>query len=45
MPVKQEEEEEGEMGMTFLLIIAGASKQHKRMLQVFHGNIKALGYF
>ena len=32
--------------MPFLLIIAGASKQHKRMPQkVFHANIKALGYF
>ena len=32
--------------MPFLLIIAGASKQHNRMPQkVFHANIKALGYF
>ena len=32
--------------MPFLLIIAGASKQHKRMPQkVFHANIKAIGYF
>ena len=32
--------------MPFLLIITGASKQHKRMPQkVFHANIKALGYF
>ena len=32
--------------MPFLLIIAGAPKQHKRMPQkVFHANIKALGYF
>ena len=32
--------------MPFLLIIAGASKQHKRMPQkVFHANMKALGYF
>ena len=32
--------------MPFLLIIAGASKQHKRMPQkVFHANIKALGCF
>ena len=32
--------------MPFLLIIAGASKQHKMMPQkVFHANIKALGYF
>ena len=32
--------------MPFLIIIAGASKQHKRMPQkVFHANIKALGYF
>ena len=32
--------------MPFLLIIAGASKQHKKMPQkVFHVNIKALGYF
>ena len=32
--------------MSFLLIIAGPPKQHKRMPQkVFHANIKALGYF
>ena len=32
--------------MPFLLIIAVASKQHKRMPQkVFHANMKALGYF
>ena len=31
--------------MPFFLIIAGASKQHKRMPQkVFHANIKSLGY-